>query len=302
VRLSVVIPAHNAERYLDSALDSALRELPPDAELIVVDDGSTDTTPQILQRRTEHLLVLRNQVALGPGEARNRGVRASSAPLVAFHDADDLVLPGRFARLLEVLEARPEVDLAFGNGIKIDGGNRPIGPLIPVRYSRRLRRHVGVRELLEGGLLYPQALCIRRRAFDALDGFVAERAEDWDFALRAALLLRLEFLDVPLFAYRKHAESMSMQERQFSHVMLTMLERFLEAHPEARRVAGDRAVRAALAKRHARCARHDERAGDFRAAAEGLARAVALSPTSLRYRWRLLTLPRCSRGEETRAP
>ena len=295
MRLSVVIPAHNAARYLESALDSVLRELPADAEIVVVDDGSSDATPQILAAHGERLRVLRHATPLGPGRARNRGVAASSGRILAFHDADDLALPGRFALLLEALEARPEVDLVFGNGIKIDGENRPIGPLIPVRYSRRLRRRVGVRELLEGGLLYPQALCIRRAAFDALAGFGADRAEDWDFALRAALALRLEFLDVPVFAYRKHAASMSMQEREFSHVMLDMLERFVAAHPETRTIAGERAVRAALAKRYARCARHDERAGDYRTAAEELGRAVALAPTSLRYRWRLLTLPRGAR-------
>jgi glycosyltransferase involved in cell wall biosynthesis len=290
VRLSVILPAHNAAPYLTSALDSVLGDLPDDSELIVVDDGSTDETGRLLEAYRGRLTALHHPEPVGPGAARNAGAAVARGELLAFHDADDVALPGRCATLVALLDAEPGVGLAFGNGIKIDLTGRALGPVIPARHVRRLKRHVGFADLLRSSFIYPQAMCIRRNAFFELAGFSTAPAEDWEFALRASLALELRFVDRPLFAYRRHAASLTMQEHDYGERMLEMLEGFLASHPEAERVAGRRAVRKALARRLARCARHRARAGDLAGAASALARASRLVPTSLRYRWRYLTL------------
>ena len=290
--LSVVVPAHNAAPYLGAALDSVLAELPANGEVIVVDDGSTDDTPAVLERYRDRVRTVRRATSSNPGVARNTGVALAQGDILAFHDADDLVLPGRFRLPLAALDAQPGVHLAFGNGIKISADGTPLGPVIPVRYSRRLARAVGVGIILEGSFIYPQALCIRRAAFARLGGFTVERAEDWEFALRATLKLEVRFVDKALFAYRQYEGSVTSRQNEFAHQMLAMLETFVAQHPEVYAVAGARHVRQALAKRLARIARHRENAGDVAGAAEALTRAIALAPTSVRYRWRLLTLPR----------
>lgn len=292
MKLSAVIAAHDAGPYLAAAIDSALRELPADAELIVVDDGSTDDTPQIIERYRDRIRLFSNPSALGPGAARNCGAEAATGELLAFHDADDLVLPGRFSAMIAVLDAEPEVDLVFGNGIKCDPDGRPLGPVIPARYTRRLLRHAGPAEMLIGGFVYPQALCIRRARFAELGGFVHERVEDWEFALRASLHLRLKFIDRAVFAYRRHDGSMTMQQNAYAHAMLAMLERFVADHPELTRHVAPRKIQHARARRYARAAKHRLRAGDRAGAAAALDRAVELAPTSLRYRWHRWTLPR----------
>jgi glycosyltransferase involved in cell wall biosynthesis len=296
LKLSAVIAAHDAEPFLGAAIDSALAELPPDSELIVVDDGSTDGTPALLERYRSRVQLLRNPTASGPGAARNRGAQAATGDILAFHDADDLVLPGRFSALIEVLDARPDVDLVFANGVKIDGDGRPLGPVIPARYTRLLKRRAGPAEMLMDGFVYPQALCVRRERFLALGGFARERVEDWEFALRSSLSLRLLFVDRPVFAYRRHSGSMTMQQYAYAHAMLAMLERFVAEHPELDTLIPERDLRRARARRFARTAKHRVRAGDVAGAHELLSRAVALVPSSLRYRWRLLTLPRSARS------
>src|SRR5262249_51655582 len=154
-------------------------------------------------------------------------------------------LPGRFTAELELLEAEPSIDLVFGNGIKVDALGRSIGPLIPVRHVRRLRRRTGVAELLRGSFVYPQALTIRRERFVQLGGFIAKPVEDWEFSLKAALTCRLHFLDRPVFAYRRQEGSVSMREREYAESMLDMLETFVADHADVKRVAGARAVRQA---------------------------------------------------------
>lgn len=296
MKLSVVIAARDAEPFLAAAIDSALRELPADSELIVVDDASADGTARVLAGYADRLRALRNSAPLGAGETRNRGARAAAGEILAFHDADDLVLPGRFTHLLAALDADPRLDLAFGNGVKCDAAGRRLGPVIPERHARRLRRRAGPAEMLLGGVVYPQALCVRRARFLELGGFVPERVEDWEFALRASLALRFAFVDRPVFAYRRHPGSMTMREYEYAHAMLAMLERFVAGHPELERHAARREIDAAIARILARCAKHRQRTGDLDGAAQAFARAVALAPWKLRYRWHLVRLPRASRA------
>ncbi|MFM7737452.1 MAG: glycosyltransferase family 2 protein, partial [Alphaproteobacteria bacterium] len=249
MRISAVIAAHDAEPWIGEAIESVLRELPADSELIVVDDGSTDGTTAALERWRGRATLLRNEKAQGPGFSRNLGARAARGEVLAFHDADDIALPGRFVRQADVLESRPRVDLVFGNGFKIDERGNRLGPVIPQRYARRLLRRCGLAEMLIGGFVYPQALSIRRERFISLGGFVHERVEDWEFALRASLSLEILFVDEPVFLYRRHSGSMTMKQRIYAEQMLEMLERFVATHPETSRLVPARELADARARR-----------------------------------------------------
>lgn len=286
MQLSVVIAALDAEPFLGAALESVLREAPADAEVIVVDDGSRDRTGDVARRHGARVTVLRNDAPTGPGAARNAGARAASGAVLAFHDADDLVLPGRFEVLQSVLDARPEIDLAFANGARCDADGRRLGPVIGARQARRLRARCDLDEMLRGGVVYPQAMSIRRERFLALGGFVSERGEDWDFALRAALALRMAYVDREVFAYRRNPSSVTSRRREFGETLVRVLERFVDGHPEAAREVGATRLRAALASQYARCARLRLDDGDRSAALAAWSRAVELAPLRLRYRWR----------------
>lgn len=288
--LSVVVPAHDAAPYLAAALDSILRELPPGGEVIVVDDGSRDATPEIVARYGDRVRGVCNAVAGGPGNARNAGAALARGDVLAFLDADDLALPGRFAKLLEVLDGDPSVDVAFGNGIKIYEGSERVRPVIRRSYARRLRRRVSVSEMLLGSWMYPQALCVRTEAFRRLGGFRPEPVEDWDFGLRAALRLRVRFVDVPVFAYRQHPGSLTTRRLEFVHLMLGLLERFVASNPDLAQHVPQAEIDHALARYEARAAQQHVRSGDRDGAHALLRRATAHDPWSLRYRWRLMKL------------
>lgn len=101
---SVVIPAYNAARTLAETLASVLAQTLPPAEVIVVDDGSTDGTAAIAAAFGAPVCLI-NQMNTGPGSACSRGVRAATSPWVALVDADDLWLPTKMSRQLQALEA-----------------------------------------------------------------------------------------------------------------------------------------------------------------------------------------------------
>lgn len=111
-RVSCVVPVCNGERFLAEALDSILAQTDLPAELIVVDDGSTDRSPEIAESYGDRVLLLR-QRNRGPAAARNRGIRAACGELLAFLDADDLWHPAKLERQVAFLRAHPEVDLCL---------------------------------------------------------------------------------------------------------------------------------------------------------------------------------------------
>ena len=89
-RVSVVIPVHDGERYLAAAIESVLEQTLPPAEVIVVDDGSTDSSVQVAERYAPQGVRCHSQANAGGGAARNRGVALSEGDFIAFLDADDL--------------------------------------------------------------------------------------------------------------------------------------------------------------------------------------------------------------------
>lgn len=112
-RVSCIIPTFNMARYLPAAVESALSQTVPLAEVIVVDDGSTDKTPEVLARFSDAVRLIR-QPRSGVSAARNKGVTASTGAFLCFLDADDLMHPDRLATQLAVFEADPTLMFCVG--------------------------------------------------------------------------------------------------------------------------------------------------------------------------------------------
>lgn len=111
--VSTIIPAFNGERYLAQALESALNQTWPAQEIILVDDGSTDSTARIAQKYRKHLIYVR-QPNQGTASARNTGVAAASGEYFAFLDQDDLWLPEKLTVQISAFRNIPALDIVFG--------------------------------------------------------------------------------------------------------------------------------------------------------------------------------------------
>ncbi len=184
--LAVVIPTFNRAASVQRAIGSVLRCSREDIEIIVVDDGSTDRTPDILARlRDDRLRVIRIARSGNANIARNAGIAASSAPVIAFLDSDDEFLPGRCDRLIGFFEREPGVDAVLDSFVV--GGtaeprfarqpeSRPSGPTL----TRLLVSHTIP--------LTNSAIAVRREALDAVGRFdpTLGRHQDRDLLLRLA--------------------------------------------------------------------------------------------------------------------
>ena len=185
--VSVIMPAYHAERYLHSAVESVLRQSFSDLELIIVDDGSSDRTVEIARRyeqRDPRVRVI-EQANAGPGPARNAGFRVATGRLFAFLDSDDEWDETFLEEQIAMLDARPDVDVVFGNA-RNRGGPRDGQPTRPIRGEGR---PIALAEILgDETSLFIMAV-FRREAVDAIGGFdpALLTNEEYEMWIRAAL-------------------------------------------------------------------------------------------------------------------
>jgi glycosyltransferase involved in cell wall biosynthesis/LmbE family N-acetylglucosaminyl deacetylase len=201
-KISVIIPTYNRAGFLEEAIESVLQQTFTDWELIVVDDGSTDETEQVVARFGKRVISL-YQEHTGVCAARNAGLAAARGEWVSFLDSDDRMLPHNLESLAAILEAKPEVSVAYGWYYFMDEDGQPTtrgGPKLLHEPPLSLAPGVAVwpcGTVMEGQLL-PQLLLeetilmgttlIRQPCVAAIGGFNSnlEFQEHWDFYLRLA--------------------------------------------------------------------------------------------------------------------
>jgi glycosyltransferase involved in cell wall biosynthesis len=171
----VVVPVLDGASYLGEAIDSALGQTRPPDEVVVVDDGSVDATPEVIASYGERVRGIR-QPHLGNASAVNRGIEASSGAFVAFLDADDVWVQDKLAVQLEVLEADDGLDAVFGL----------VEQFLSEDADPSLAHEVVIPSAPQAGVS-KTAMLIRRSALDRVGSFDEARANSdfTDWYLRA---------------------------------------------------------------------------------------------------------------------
>ena len=135
MNISVVIPAWNCASWISATLDSVLSQENASFEVIVVDDGSTDNTPEILQKYHDQITVIRIENSGGPSQPRNVGIKAATGELISLFDSDDLMLPGTLSAARQAFEQHSEIDLLHCDAKIIDKDNNQISNSLLNRYT-----------------------------------------------------------------------------------------------------------------------------------------------------------------------
>jgi glycosyltransferase involved in cell wall biosynthesis len=199
--ISVVMPVYNSERYLQDSIESILRQTYTDLELICVDDGSRDSSLEILQRyesRDPRVRVIAGPNTGGPG-ARNSGMSVARGKYIAAMDSDDVALPERLHRQLVYMESHPGC-VCSGAAVRI------VGPdLMPIRDEPKALDHETIDcETLAGdgaAIRHPVAI-FRADAVREVGGYQEQYREEQDIYLRLAEIGRLANLPDILLLYR----------------------------------------------------------------------------------------------------
>ncbi|OAI54367.1 hypothetical protein AYO44_03605 [Planctomycetaceae bacterium SCGC AG-212-F19] len=217
--ISAVIPVFNGERYLEEAIRSILAQQYQPLELIVVDDGSTDGTRELVQRfstvRCDH------RPHAGIGATRNRGLELAQGELIAFLDADDVWTPEKLVFQWSAFRAQPDLDIVTGHVEQFHSSE----------LDATITRHIDCPKQSVAGYAFG-AMLIKRRAFDTV-GLISEeleRAEGIDWCLRARELgHRIKVLSDVVMRRRLHETNHSRTHRQalanYAQVLKASLDR-----------------------------------------------------------------------------
>jgi len=276
-RVSAIVPAYNAARWLGAALDGFLGQTFAAAEAVVVDDGSSDDTAAIAARyaaqHPQRVRVLRqeNQGLCG---ARNAALAAARGEYFALLDADDVWLPQHLERSVAALDADAALGLVHANIERIDGDGRTLH--VPPRYWRAGDDAFARIFLREEHVSCPTAV-FRRRVYEQVGPFDLQfnrlGCEDRDLWLRIALVAPLRFLPEVHALYRHHGSNMSANTEKMQRARRLLIDKFA-ATPR-----GAALRRRALAALHAGSGDEHLNAGRRREAFGAYLRAFAQAPS-----------------------
>lgn len=210
--ISVVMPVRNGESWLPECMESLIRQTVRDFEVIVVDDGSTDRTIEVLNvwaRQFDRFRVIQ-QKPVGVAVALNCGIEASSGQYIARMDADDIALPERFAKQVEFLNVRPHVGVV-GSWFETFGVGRSGLVKTPIGDDAIRAR------LLFGSPFAHPSVMLRRSALDGVSGpySLKRGVEDFDLWTRLSRSTKLDNIPKVLLRYRLH--SMQVSQAELSH-------------------------------------------------------------------------------------
>ena len=230
-RVSVIMPCYNAERFLAEAVDSVLNQTHRYVELIVVDDGSTDRSREILEHYGDRLTMLTQQNS-GPYKARNLGLEHATGGYVAFLDADDWWSPDFLDKMLSALANRPEAALAYCGWQNVGLPGKRGEPHVPPDYELEDK----AARFLRGAAPWPiHGALVRKSVMDEVGGFDLDppTCMDYDLWLRIAVSRPTVRVPEVLAFYRHHdaGQITSTQWRQARNSWLVK-RKFIRQHPD----------------------------------------------------------------------
>jgi glycosyltransferase involved in cell wall biosynthesis len=292
--ITVVVAAYNSAPWIEQQLESVLAQTCPPAEVIVIDDGSTDDTAERAAMPGVRVL---SQANAGAPAAFNRGFELSREPYVALCAADDVWDPRKLERQAETLRRHPEIDLSFGHMRTFGGAHADYRR--PLCGTGILDSDALLHEMFACNVLAAPTAVIRRELWERLGGFRLDLpGEDYEFWLRALTAGAICHYDPSiLMHYRVHGQSLSAQRWR-------MLEATYRVRREYASAIKDRKlVRRVLAGDAAELARFRRQGGVPAAARDAYRAQLALAPSAgALLWWALLSTPAAARAASLRRP
>lgn len=274
----MIVPAYNAARTVGVALDSVLGQTFADFELLVVDDGSSDGTADVVASRADSRVACVTIANGGVARARNHGLALTSGEYVAFLDADDAWRSTKLERQVQTLSARPSAGLCFTAAELVDDELRPIGQDPAMLYPDYCEALLTIGNVLSAGA---SSVLARRSVLRATGGFDPRLSQcaDWDLWLRISLESGFAAIAEPLVLYRQAPGTMSSDPALLERDTFALLDKFF-ASPASTPYRPMR--RRSYGRQWMVCSGTYLHAGRMRDALRCASRGVAADPRSLR--------------------
>ncbi len=232
-KVSVITPTYNRASLIGQTIESVLHQTYQNFEFIIIDDGSTDNTEEVVNRYQDPRIVfVKQQSNGGAPAARNAGIKIACGQYIAFIDSDDLWLPTKLAVQVRYLDTHPEFGVAYSDFYRFEYGAD----------GKRKKWCFGVRgatgnifaQLYEDGFVGCLTVMVRRECLQAVGLFDEElwRAEDYELWLRLAVRHQFAFIPQLLAEYRVHSGEASVEKLDHRRWILRALEKTDAINPQ----------------------------------------------------------------------
>jgi glycosyltransferase involved in cell wall biosynthesis len=209
--ISVIIPTYNRANLIEKAIKSVLKQTYQDFEIIIVDDGSTDNTEEIIRgfkdKRVKYIKKYKKN--RGISVARNIGIKIARGKYIAFLDSDDEWFPEKLNKQIKILQdGSPELGVVYSISCYIDESGKNINKL---RNSKKVEGYIYEDLLGKNYVGTPSTVLIRKECFHQVGLFddLLNAQEDWDMWIRIAKYYRFALIKIPLVKYRLHPNQIS---------------------------------------------------------------------------------------------
>ncbi|SHI41741.1 TPR repeat-containing protein [Clostridium cavendishii DSM 21758] len=199
--VSIIIPVYNGEKFIAKAVKSAINQTYRDIEIIVIDDGSTDNTKEIVKQYDVKYIYQNNS---GPSIARNNGIKISKGEYIAFLDADDIYMTNKIERQIQEFEKDNELGIVY-NAVRIIDENDNLGNVLSAELVLDNKDDFYAYSLFRQIIPCPPSIMVKKSCFKkVLYPSNLINAEDYFFTLEMAKRFKFKYIDEILYLYRRH--------------------------------------------------------------------------------------------------
>lgn len=271
--VTIITPTYNREGFIGQSINSVLSQTYPNFELLIIDDGSTDRTQEVVAPYlADGRVRFFSQENQGQSVARDRGLYEAKGGFVCFLDSDNAWFPDKLEKSLQVFEENPSVDIVYGDYMVIDAEGRELGVNRMKRYSGRITPM-----LIHDNFVSMNTTMTRRRCFEEMGGFESNDrlAEDYGLWLRFSTQYTFHYLPAVLGFYRVMEDQISTDKESRFKANEQLILEFLKSYPGALSYSERRH---GLSRFYVRKGRYELSSGRPGLASKELARALWLNP------------------------
>lgn len=228
--ISIIIPTYNREGILGEAIRSILGQSYPNFELIIIDDCSTDSTKELVRSiDDERIRYIRHEENMGPSHARNTGIQVAKGDYIAFQDSDDIWVPDKLMKQLELMESDSILGAVYTGYTKyFNDGTTQYNPSKEIDICSK--EGYIYASLLNGNTVGTPTLLIKRECIGKVGMFDSHMKawEDWDFILRVARVYKIGFIDESLVLSHFSADGVNSDSRKIVEAWCHILYKYKE--------------------------------------------------------------------------
>ena len=288
-RVSVIIPSYNNANYIARAIDSVLNQTYRDFEIIVVDDGSTDNTKDIVSSYPNPVKYL-GQDNRGPSSARNAGIAASRGEFIAFLDSDDYFMKPNLEMKMSFLESNPRAGWIYSDWQYVNDEGSPLKKgSSKFKYSdKKLTGEIFEELVRSRNFISPCTVVVRRSVLDDVGHFdtVIPSQEEYDLWLRISLQYAAYYIDKVLVFVTVHPKSLSRDFTKWANGNAVIVEKLKHLIPQNFRDR-EKLLNKMLADRHTFIGRDFLQKGHFKEATNEFWQSIKRLPFQKRIYWLL---------------